>query len=103
MIFSHRSLSGGGAFDRSASNSFATADQLFAALDGQVISSRGDRWELRIFGIHPNVDRSWLQLRLSGPQQIDALIAVDCEKPEEVLQAIRTDLDRYVAADLALS
>jgi hypothetical protein len=70
---------------------------LFAALDGQVISSRGDNWELRIFGIYPSVDRSWLQCRLSGPQQIDALIRVDCERPEAALEAIRGGLDRSAA------
>ena len=82
-----------GSLDESAPKTAGGADQLFAALDGRVITSQGDTWELRIFGIYPGDRRSWLQFRLAGPQQIDAFLAVDSESPAAAIRAIRAGLD----------
>src|SRR6185437_214898 len=78
------------------------ADQLFAALDGQIISAHGASGELRIFGIYLKPDRSWLQFRLSGPEQIDGVAAVECREAEWVLQRIRGGLDRRVSGSPTL-
>ncbi len=94
------SSGGQGAVERSR---LGAADQLFAALDGQIISAHGDSWELRIFGIYLKPDRSWLQFRLSGPEQIDGVAEVECRDAEGVLQRIRGGLDRRVAGSPTLA
>jgi hypothetical protein len=71
------------------------ADELFAALDGQVIRTSGDaEWELRIWGIFADRNASWLQFGLFGPQQIDAVMAVDPDSPAAAIRSIRASLQR---------
>lgn len=69
------------------------ADQLFAALDGQVIARGSDTWVLRILGVHPTNCGSWLQFRLYGSRLIDAFLAVESDSPRAALDAIRSRLD----------
>lgn len=95
MTLSRRHSTGAETLDRSSSDKLGSTDELFAALDGQVISSRGCEWELRIFGIYPDIDQAWLQVRLSGPEEIDAVVAVDAQ-PAAALRVIRGGLDRHV-------
>ena len=74
------------------------ADQLFAALDGQVIARGSDTWVLRILGVHPTSSVSWLQFRLYGSRLIDAFLLVETDSPRAVLDAIRSRLDCHQPA-----
>ena len=78
------------------------ADQLFAALDGQIITVREERWELRIFGIYLSGERAWLQFHLSGPEEIDGMTAVEWREAEAALRRIRGGLERRPAGSLTL-
>jgi len=83
--------------DNAASNETALtrADQLFAALDGQVIARGGDTWVLRILGVHPTSGGSWLQFRLYGSRLIDAFLAIESDSPRAALDAIRCRLEGH--------
>jgi hypothetical protein len=74
------------------------ADQLFAALDGQVIARGSDTWVLRILGVHPTTAGSWLQFRLYGSRLIDAFLAVESDSPRAALDAIRCRLEGHQPA-----
>ncbi len=52
------------------------ADELFAALDGQIVSSGNLRWEMRIWGIHLDAGRLWLQIAFLGSRSFAGTIAV---------------------------
>lgn len=71
------------------------ADELFAALDGQVVTSRQEEWQVRIYGIHQDRQRCWVQVHLSGPEQLDGTLMVDPSRPASALRRFRACLASY--------
>lgn len=76
-----------------STNDVTVADELFGALDGQVVTSDDARWRISICGIHPDHEQYWVQLMLVGPEQYAATFGIDPERPSELLREVTTALD----------
>jgi hypothetical protein len=83
-----------------ASNELTVADDLFGALDGQEVTSEGDRWRIAIYGIHPGRRRYWIQVLLTGPEQYAATFRIDPDRPAELLSEVATALRAPDDADV---
>ncbi len=66
------------------------ADELFAALDGRLVTADGARWHLEVLGIHLHADTCWVQVLALGPanHQLSSTFQIDPAEPAELLNLV---------------
>jgi hypothetical protein len=66
----------------------ATADVVYAAIDGQQIGSRRARGRVKVFSIHHQDRRWWVQFQVSGRRPYMATVSLNDHQLANVLGAI---------------
>jgi len=76
------------------------SDELFFALEGRTIESRGETWRLDVCGVHSVGDDHWIQLNLCGPVECELTLRSDRLETSYVMTLVRDWLDDRVPSEL---
>jgi hypothetical protein len=79
------------------------SDELFFALEGRTIESRGDRWRIEVCGVHSADAHHWVQLNLSGPVQCGLTLRTERLEALRVTEMVCDWLNDSVPSDLESS
>lgn len=79
----------GGPREQPVGSRLTEADELFAALDGQIVSDDDQQWEIRVWGIHADSGRLWLQIGFLARKPFESVSGTVAVAPGRARDAVR--------------